>query len=234
MSKNDEPRASGPDARTWAGVAAYVAITLVLMFWPAGTIDWRRGWLFLTLFIILMFCAISWIARDNPELFTARSKVQSGVKAWDALLAPLIVLVILAIVPLAALDDARFRWLPMPDWVTFLGYALLAIGFMGTTWAQSVNRHFETTVRLQSDRGHRVIDGGPYAHIRHPGYAFAAPMMAGMALSLGSLVALIPAGVATLLLAIRTLGEDAMLRRELPGYAEYAARVKQRWVPGIW
>jgi protein-S-isoprenylcysteine O-methyltransferase Ste14 len=59
-------------------------------------------------------------------------------------------------------------------------------------------------------------------------------MMAGMALSLGSLVALIPAGVATLLLAIRTLGEDAMLRRELPGYAEYAARVKQRWVPGIW
>lgn len=234
MTQADQRTASGPDARTWIGLVVYVAITLVLMFWPAGTIDWRRGWLFISLFVVLMFVAIGWIARDNPELFAARSKVQKGTKGWDALLAPLTILVIFSIVPLAALDDSRFRWAPTPDWVTFIGYALLAAGFMGTTWAQSVNRHFETTVRIQSDRGHRVIDRGPYAHIRHPGYAFAAPLMAGMALSLGSLVALIPAAIATMLLAIRTLGEDAMLRRDLPGYADYAGRVTRRWIPGVW
>jgi protein-S-isoprenylcysteine O-methyltransferase Ste14 len=226
--------ATGPDARTWIGIVVYIAITLVLMFWPAGTIDWRRGWLFITLFTILMFIAVGWIARDNPELFAARSKVQKGTKGWDAILAPLTILAIFAIVPLAALDDARFRWAPTPDWVTLIGYGLLTAGFMGTTWAQSVNRHFETTVRIQSDRDHHVIDRGPYAHIRHPGYAFAVPLMAGMALSLGSLVALIPAALAAILLMIRTLGEDAMLHRELPGYADYAARVRYRWLPFVW
>lgn len=234
MAHTDERTASGPDARTWIGMVVYVVITLVLMFWPAGTIDWRRGWLFVTLFVILMFVAIGWIARDNPELFAARSKVQAGTKGWDIAVAGLTVVLFVCIMPVAALDDVRFSWAPTPDWVTFLGYALLTAGFMGATWAQSVNRHFETTVRIQSDRDHRVIDRGPYAHIRHPGYAFAIPMAAGIALSLGSLVALLPVGGILVLLAIRTLGEDAMLRRDLPGYAEYAARVKQRWIPAVW
>lgn len=234
MTPTDHGTASGPDARTWIGLVVYVAITLVLMFWPAGTIDWRRGWLFVTLFVVLMFVAIGWIARDNPELFAARSKVQAGTKGWDFVVAGLTVLLFIAIMPVAALDDVRYRWAPTPDWVTFIGYALLTAGFMGATWAQSVNRHFETTVRIQSDRDHRVITDGPYAYIRHPGYAFAIVMAAGIALSLGSLAALIPVAGIKLLLAIRTLGEDAMLRRDLPGYADYAARVKHRWVPGVW
>jgi protein-S-isoprenylcysteine O-methyltransferase Ste14 len=226
--------AKGPDVRTWIGIIIYIAIVLVLMFWPAGTIDWRRGWLFVTLFTILMFIAVGWIARDNPELFAARSRFQKGTKPWDAVVASLSILLFIAIVPIAALDDVRFHWAPMPDWVTFIGYALLAIGFMGATWAQSVNRHFEGTVRIQSDRDHKVIDTGPYAHIRHPGYAFAIPMAAGIALSLGSLVALIPVALAALLLAGRTLGEEAVLREGLPGYTEYTQRVKYRWLPFVW
>jgi len=206
----------------------------VLMFWPAGTIDWRRGWLFITLFIILAFIAIGWIQRDNPELFAARSKIRKAANPWDAVIAVITVLLILAIVPLAALDDVRFGWLPTPDWVTFLGYVLLTAGFMGVTWAQSVNRHFEATVRIQSERDHRVIDSGPYAHIRHPGYAFAIPMAAGIALSLGSVVALIPVVFLAVLLAIRTLAEEAVLRDGLPGYTDYAARVKYRWLPFVW
>jgi protein-S-isoprenylcysteine O-methyltransferase Ste14 len=234
MTPTGQRTASGPDTRTWIGLFVYVAITLVLLFWPAGTIDWRRGWLFLTLFIILMFIAVGWIARDNPELFAARSKYQKGTKAWDAVVASLSILLFVIIIPIAALDDARFHWAPTPDWVTFIGYVLLTIGFMGVTWAQSVNRHFECTVRIQSDRDHKVIDSGPYAHIRHPGYAFALPMTAGMALSLGSLYALIPVALAALLLAGRTLGEEAVLREGLPGYADYAHRVKYRWLPFVW
>lgn len=234
MTSSRTRESSGPGASAWAGLVVYFAIMIVLLFWPAGTIDWRRGWLFLTLFAVLTFVGVGWIARDNPELFAARSKFQEGTKAWDAVVASLTVLLYLAIFPIAALDDARFRWAPTPDWVTFAGYALLAAGFMGVTWAQSVNRHFEATVRIQSDRDHRVIDTGPYAYIRHPGYAFALVMTSGIALSLGSLYALIPVAISAPLLMIRTLGEEAVLRAGLPGYTAYAARVKYRWLPGVW
>ena len=75
------------------------------------------------------------------------------------------------------------------------GYLLFAVSFAWVAWAQAVNRHFEPTVRIQTDRGHTVIDTGPYALIRHPGYIGAAGFVIGMALALGSLWALIPAAV---------------------------------------
>lgn len=211
-----------------------LAVMLVSLFWPAGTIDWRRGWLTLSLFAILTVFAVGWIRRENPELIAVRQKFQPGTKGWDAVFAPVIIVFFFSIMPVAALDDARFRWAPTPDWVPLIGYALLVAGYLGTAWAQSVNRHFEATVRIQSDRGHKVIETGPYAYIRHPGYAFSILMSAGIALSLGSLVALIPVALASLLLAIRTLGEEATLREGLPGYADYARRVRYRWLPPIW
>jgi protein-S-isoprenylcysteine O-methyltransferase Ste14 len=97
-----------------------------------------------------------------------------------------------------------------------------------------VNRHFEATVRIQTDRDHKVIDTGPYAYIRHPGYAFGLLMAAGCALSLGSFAALIPVGLAAIMLAGRTLGEEGVLIAGLSGYREYKARVKWRWLPFIW
>ena len=89
-------------------------------------------------------------------------------------------------------------------------------------------------MRIQTDRDHKVIDTGPYAVIRHPGYAFAIMLAAGMALSLGSLYALIPVGLLVVVLFGRTLGEEMELRRGLEGYAEYMERVRWRWVPGVW
>jgi len=118
--------------------------------------------------------------------------------------------------------------------VVWIGYVLMAVGFLGMTWAQSVNRHFEATVRIQTDRGHKVIDTGPYAIIRHPGYAMTIPLVVGMALSLGSLYALIPCAILIVLLAGRTLGEEAELRKGLEGYVDYTKRVRFRWLPGIW
>jgi protein-S-isoprenylcysteine O-methyltransferase Ste14 len=212
----------------------FAAVLPFLLFWPAGTIDWRRGWLFLSIAVIGTFFAASRIARENPGLFAARSGFKSGTKPWDLILAPIITLLFLIVLPLAALDDARFHWAPQPDWVQLVGYALFCGGFAGVTWAQSVNPFFEAGVRIQTDRGHRVIDTGPYAWIRHPGYAFAIPFAAGMALSLGSIIALIPVAVAIILLAIRTIGEEAELRANLPGYADYTTRVKHRWFPGVW
>ncbi|MEZ6029165.1 MAG: isoprenylcysteine carboxylmethyltransferase family protein [Hyphomonadaceae bacterium] len=235
----DDSASGSPDAEPQT-LAAYVMICLALgvmlvaLFWPAGTIDWRRGWLFYSLFVVCIFFGVGKIKRDNPELLTVRRKFQAGTKGWDLILAPLTILGFASILPFAALDDARFHWAPQSVWVQLAGYALFCAGFAGTTWAQSVNRFFEASVRIQTDRGHTVVETGPYAWIRHPGYAFAIVMCVGMALSLGSLVALIPVAVMAIVLAIRTLAEDGLLKRDLAGYSDYAARVKHRWIPGVW
>jgi protein-S-isoprenylcysteine O-methyltransferase Ste14 len=102
------------------------------------------------------------------------------------------------------------------------------------TWAESVNKFFEPTVRIQTDRGHTVIDSGPYALVRHPGYLAAGLLVLGLPLSLGSYWALVPAALSNVLLVVRTALEDRTLREELPGYKEYTQRVRYRLVPGVW
>lgn len=87
----------------------------------------------------------------------------------------------------AWLDDSRFRWAPQGDGDLLLGRQLFAIGFPGFAWTQSANRNFEASVRIQTDRGHRVITTGPYAFVRHPGNAFAILIVVGMPLAMGSL-----------------------------------------------
>ena len=110
----------------------------------------------------------------------------------------------------------------------------MSIGFVGVTWAESVNKFFEPSVRIQTDRGHRVIDTGPYGIVRHPGYALSYPLVLGMPLALGSQWALIPAVLFGLLLIVRTILEDRTLQNELPGYKDYAHRVRYRLIPGVW
>lgn len=140
----------------------------------------------------------------------------------------------LAISPVAALDDGRFQWSRMSWWFVGVGYLLLTIGTAITAWAQGVNRFFEPGVRIQTERSHHVVDSGPYAIVRHPGYFAACLLFAGIALAFGSWWALVPAGIAVLLTLIRTEWEDRTLRAELAGYATYAQRVRFRLIPGVW
>jgi protein-S-isoprenylcysteine O-methyltransferase Ste14 len=143
--------------------------------------------------------------------------------------------VAILVIPLVGgLDDGRFHWSSMSWRVVALGYIVQLAGWIGVAWAQTVNRFFEPGVRIQTERGHQVIDIGPYALIRHPGYFAAVLLFVGIALSLGSWWALIPAGFGSLVLVLRTVWEDRTLHAELPGYAEYAQRVRFRLVPGVW
>jgi protein-S-isoprenylcysteine O-methyltransferase Ste14 len=119
-------------------------------------------------------------------------------------------------------------------WSAILGTGLFALGTVLITWAMLVNTHFETTVRIQHDRNHKVITAGPYAAVRHPGYVGASLWALSTPLIVGSALGLIPAALAVLTLVARTRREDDMLRRELAGYADYAARVRYRLIPGIW
>jgi len=216
-----------------------LAVTLLLMgaalFLSAGTLQWPHGLLFVTVFLFLTLIAMAWLWRVNPEIFVARRRpTGQGTKSWDLVLLLILLGGFLATLIVAALDGGRFHWAPAPLWAVLVGYVLLLAGYLGTGWAQAVNRHFEPSVRIQADRDHQVITAGPYAYVRHPGYIFGTILTFGIALALGSLWALLPAALVVVVLTIRTNLEDATLQRELPGYAEFAARVRYKWIPGIW
>jgi len=214
-------------------------VTLVLMaallFGAAGSLSWGHGWAFMIVFVLLILASMAALWRLNPEIFVARARpTGQGTKGWDRVLMPILLIAFAAILPVAGLDDGRFHWAPATGAWVILGYLLLVIGFAGTAWAQAVNRHFEPSVRIQSDRDHHVVATGPYAYVRHPGYSFASLMAVGIAWSLGSWWALLPAVVVIAVLALRTNLEDATLQRELPGYAEFARNTRFKWIPGVW
>ncbi|MGD9719820.1 MAG: isoprenylcysteine carboxylmethyltransferase family protein [Pirellulales bacterium] len=206
----------------------------VLLFLPAGTIDWPLGWLFAGMFTLSVVLTATWVIRVNPEIIEARSRIHQGTKRWDLFLLPLLLASMFAIYPVAALDNARFHWSHVERWTVVLGYILLVPSLPLGAWAESVNKFFEPSVRIQADRGQHVIDRGPYAFVRHPGYVSALLMLPGSALALGSSWALVPAAICSALIVLRTVWEDRMLHEELPGYREYAARVRYRLLPGVW
>lgn len=223
--------------RAVAGALLQLVVTLgvmgVLLFWPAGTFDWPAAWWFAAAFIICTLIAVAIIWRVNPEIFAARSRIQPGTKAWDYFFIALIIGGFLFVLVVAGLDF-RNEWSAMPVWLVATGFVLFLLGYAGSIWPVAVNRHFEPGVRIQEDRGQTVIDTGPYAIVRHPGYSAAVLLIFGMALMLGSYWALIPAVIAVFGTAVRTLLEERTLRAELPGYTAYTQRVKWRWVPGVW
>ena len=169
-------------------------ILVLCLFLPAGTWAWSRGWLFLGVLACVVDPANDLPARVNPDVIAGRVNRHERPRRWDLLLGLLGFLPTMLAIPIvAALDDGRYHWSHLPWWGCALGYALLLVGIAGLTWAQAVNKFFEPSVRIQTDRGHKVIDTGPYAIIRHPGYAFGFPFFLGIPLALGSLWALIPA-----------------------------------------
>ena len=131
-------------------------------------------------------------------------------------------------------STADAEWSSLGLWATILGVVLSSLAWMILTWAMLTNPHFEATVRIQTDRDHRVVTTGPYAIVRHPGYVGAGLWVLGSPLIVGSVYGLIPAGITIVLPVLRTYLEDQTLQAELPDYAEYTKRVKCRLVPDIW
>jgi protein-S-isoprenylcysteine O-methyltransferase Ste14 len=131
--------------------------------------------------------------------------------------------------------DHRFGWSPVfPLWLIVLGIFLTALGYAISAWAFIENRFFSSVVRIQTERGHVVCDSGPYRIVRHPGYAGNILPLLGIVLALGSVWTVIPAVVALVIAILRTVLEDRTLQEELPGYREYAHRVRYRLFPGIY
>ena len=190
---------------------------LALIFLPAGSIRWWPGWIFLAVVFLAFGLSALVLARVNPIIYRARSRLQPGTKDWDKALLAIILPAIVAIVPIGAFDAGRFHWSAVPPSLVGLGYAALLAGIAVAGWAQAVNPFFEPGVRIQTERHQRVIDTGPYRFVRHPGYVSALLLLFGMALSLKSFWALAPAAMASAFLVLRTSWEDRLLRYELAG-----------------
>jgi len=223
--------------RQWIGlIVVYLSIPLVL-FVCAGDIGWWQAWVFSLLFVAAGLGGRFLAERRHPGLLAERQNIDNiqTVKAWDKVLAPLMALSIsLPLVIVAGLDH-RFGWSPaFPLWLILLGFFLIAFGYAFAVWALVENRFFSSVVRIQTDRGHVVCDSGPYRIVRHPGYAGNILPLLGIVLALSSLWTLIPAAVALVIAVIRTALEDRTLQEELPGYKEYARRVRYRLFPGIY
>ena len=211
-----------------------LAILLVLIFVVAGRLNYWQGWLFSI--VIMLHSVISFfLFADMPDLARERIKPGPGTKWWDKIFWVLFAISSLATVFMPVLDSGRFYWTPsLPAFVYILAYMVYLVSTVISLWAMRENRFFSSVVRIQEDRGHKVISSGPYRYVRHPGYVGGILLFLALPVALGSLIGLFPAVFSILILVIRTYLEDVTLQKELPGYQEYAMRVKYRLMPGVW
>jgi protein-S-isoprenylcysteine O-methyltransferase Ste14 len=231
------PAVKAASAGRWAGlVAAYLAIPLVLLV-CGGDPGWWQAWVYALLIVVVGVGGRVRAERRHPGLMAERQdieKIQTS-KAWDKLLAPLMALSLSFPLVIVAGLDHRFGVSPVvPTWLNLLGLILIALGYAFAAWAMIENRFFFTTVRVEPEKGHVVCDSGPYRFVRHPGYAGNIPPLLGIVLALGSPWTLVPAAAALVITVIRTGLEDRTLMEELPGYRDYAGRVRYRLIPGIY
>lgn len=230
-------RLQRPGIKVLVGTWLAPFIEGALLFAAAGTMALPRGWFFLAVGFVGMFGQITLVALKNPDLVNHRGqwREKKDTKPWDRRLVAAYGLLTFYGVPIVAgLDVGRYGWTDLGDWSIITGTILFAFGTFVITWAMLANTHFETTVRIQIDRHHQVTTAGPYAFVRHPGYVGASLWAISGPLIVGSLVALLPAVLATAVLVYRTSREDQTLQHELPGYADYAQHTRYRLIPGLW
>lgn len=174
------------------------------------------------------------LLRLNQDVFLARLKPKWSSERADTVLLMFFLVVMLAIPVVAGLDTVRFGWSSLPFWAVFLGIALHASGNVFVVWTMIANPFAEKTVRVQTERGHHVVTTGPYAIVRHPMYLGVVLMFIAVPLVLGSVWTFAPVAGMALLLMIRSVLEERLLRQDLPGYLEYMGETRWRIIPWIW
>ena len=135
---------------------------------------------------------------------------------------------------ITGLDAVRFRWSNVPFVLKALGFIGFIPGIVFSLWAMVKNTYASNMVRIQENRGHKVCTTGPYRYVRHPMYVGVIILVLCFPLALGSFYAFIPSSTIAILFVLRTLLEDKTLKKELPGYKEYAKKVRYKLIPGIW
>lgn len=212
----------------------FTLTTGACLFVPAGTLRWWNAWAFMAIGLVLVAMLTGIVFRETPGLVEERMTAASKAKGWDKILVPMLVVLLPFSLNILAGLDRRFGWSVVPLPACLAALCVMLLGIAITFWAMRSNPFFSSHVRIQSDRGHRVISHGPYARVRHPGYTgtilynLAAPIL------LGSFVAFWVGVAMAIVFVLRTVLEDRTLREELEGYREYSRQVRYRLVPYVW
>lgn len=235
FQKNDNRKLKKSGIRRLIQIYFVFIIQALIFFASAGHLNIPRAWLYFIVYLVCLLLNTIMVYKFFPEIANVRGEMRSGTKSWDKVFIALSVPMTLIIMPVVAgLDIGRYYWSSLPIYFIVIGIGLYIISIILIDWSLITNRYFETTVRIQKDRGHQVITTGPYKIVRHPGYVGIILSVLSFSLIIGSLFSLISAGIIILLFIARTSLEDKTLHIELDGYPEYAKRVKYRLFPGIW
>jgi protein-S-isoprenylcysteine O-methyltransferase Ste14 len=228
--------AAGIKKKAWTAVTVEFLIMGLMLFGAAGTWAWAAGWVWMAIMFGLTLYALSVLINKDPALLEERMKgpIQKGQKGWDKFVLTIFLTLATLWLPLMAIDAVRLHLSNIPIWWQIAGAILTAVSGTGMYVVLTVNTFAAPVVKIQTERAHHVIDTGPYAIVRHPMYAAALLYFPATALLLGSAYGLLLAVVLDLMLVLRTALEDKTLHQELPGYPEYASRVRFRLVPFIW
>ena len=210
--------------------AVFFVLAGVALFASAGTFGIAVFWIYLAILAAIFVASFLWL---DPDL--ARERMRPGGKKPPLALQLFSGVMVLHWI-IAGLDRGRFHWSDtLPLWLQALGLLALAGSYAFCIWAMHVNRFFSSVVRIQTDRGQHVVSTGPYAVIRHPGYLAGIVVMLASGIALGSWIAAAFLAITTLpFLLYRAITEDRILQAELPGYRDYAQRVRWRLIPGLW
>lgn len=222
----------------FGAIVAHFVISFVviagLLFGTAGKWRWPEAWAYLFVHFSMSAAMTGWLRRHDPGLLYERmSLFRRSSPGWDRVLIVGLVVALAAEYAVPGLDAVRYHWTHVPVAIEALGLLALIGSLLFVYRVMQVNSYLAPVVAVQTDRGQKVIDIGPYALLRHPMYLGVIVYAFGMTLLLGSLWGLVPAAVLAGLLVVRVRLEEGVLRRELEGYEEYAQRVKWRLLPGV-
>jgi protein-S-isoprenylcysteine O-methyltransferase Ste14 len=204
-----------------------------LLFIPAGTLHYWQAWVFMAVFVGASAAITVYLAIKDPILLERR--MSAGPTAEKEPTQKVIMFLamagFIALIVFPPLDH-RFGWCPVPAYISVVGDALIALGFLLIFFVLKVNTYGASTIQIA--QGQKVISTGPYARVRHPMYAGALPLVIGVPLALGSWCGLFVLILFMPALIWRLLDEEKFLEKNLPGYVEYKNTVKYRLIRFIW
>ena len=205
----------------------------VLIFLPAGTLNYWQGWAFLVTFVFSTLIVTVYLARHDPKLLERRISAgpQAEKEPAQKVIATLIIFLFAAILVFSALDW-RFYWSPVAPWVSIAGDALIFLSYLFFIRVFRENSYGASTIQVTE--GQKVVSTGPYAIVRHPMYVGALVMLAGIPLALGSWWGLFFFFITLPILVWRLLDEERFLHKNLPGYTEYTQKVRYRLIRFVW
>lgn len=205
-------------------------IICMLLFIPAGTLDYPNGWLFMALLLIPMFFAGIIMLFKSPDLLRRRLNAKENEDEQKTVILTSGIIFLLAFI-LAGLNF-RFGWFNLPSIVVIIASAIFLLAYIMYAEVLRENEYLSRTVEVSEDQ--KVVDRGLYGIVRHPMYTSTIFLFLSMPLVLDSIFSFIVMLVYPIIIIFRIRNEEKVLENELIGYKEYKEKVRYKLIPYLW